>query len=383
LPKSISYLPTSPSTTMPLIAHLKHGFDNMKPPAWHRNEERRSRGLFPIDNAATQLEGWERELVWMEILVLTGAPNASFRHLARAWGRDKGFHMVLAQFICERHGDVQRKKRQGENLANGGRRQPLQQPPPKKRKLMQGKVGIGKKQGTAPGVISADVWDDSAYGDADMNEALAADIFNFSAQEFEQVSFKWKLAYVDSEATSSPSHSSFASKAAMTAILGDESTKQPRLPTGLLVPNPPAATPTTVEATTTAPVAAQHTTTAAAASSVAVVGHPPAPVVGQTTSVAAAHPPGVAQTASMAVGVGHPPVAAQTPPPSQDHLITNPQQHPHEQQQQLQPPQYQHPHYNEAHLTLEQMQEHQNHLEAEALTHLRHPGHPDIPYPPL
>jgi hypothetical protein len=376
---------------MPLITHLKHGFDILKPPAWHRNEERRSRGLFPIDNAATQLEGWERELVWMEILVLTGAPNASFRHLARAWGRDKGFHMVLAQFICERHGDVQRKKRQGENLANGGRRQPppqQQQPPPKKRKLMHGKIGgiggigsiggiggIGKKQGTAPGVISADVWDDSAYGDADMNEALAADIFNFSAQEFEQVSFKWKLAYVDSEATSSPSQSSFASKAAMTAILGDESTKQPRLPTGLLVPNPPAAAPTTtttvVEATTTtAPVAAaQHPTTtaaaAAAASSVAVVGHPPV-VVGQTASVvAAAHPSGVTQT----------------PPPSQDHLITNPpQQHPLEQQQQLQPPpQYPHPHYQEAHQTLEQMQEHQNHLEAEALTHLRHPGMPSPP----
>ena len=77
---------------MPLIAHLKQGFeDPNQPPAWHRNEERRARGLFPVHNPATQLESWERELVWTEILLLTGNPDSSFRHLARAWGRDKGF----------------------------------------------------------------------------------------------------------------------------------------------------------------------------------------------------------------------------------------------------------------------------------------------------
>ena len=57
LPLSISYVPT-PGTVMPLVAHLKAGFDGLKPPAWHRNEERRARGMFPIDNPATQLEGW-------------------------------------------------------------------------------------------------------------------------------------------------------------------------------------------------------------------------------------------------------------------------------------------------------------------------------------
>ena len=113
LPASIAYAPRK-GTVMPLIAHLKDGFASNKPPAWHRNEERNARGILPVENPATQLEGWERELVWMEILVLTGAPDVSFRHLARAWGRDKGFHTVLAQFICERQGDVQRKKRLAE-----------------------------------------------------------------------------------------------------------------------------------------------------------------------------------------------------------------------------------------------------------------------------
>jgi len=69
---------------MPLIRHLKEGFDAGKPPAWHRNEERRARGLWPVHNPATQLEGWERELVWFEILLLTGNADACFRHLARA-----------------------------------------------------------------------------------------------------------------------------------------------------------------------------------------------------------------------------------------------------------------------------------------------------------
>ena len=109
LPQSISW--SSSVDAMPLIKHLKDGFDRKKPTGWHRNEERRSRGLPPVPNPAVQLETWERELVWMEICLLSGCPKSSFRHLARSWGRDKGFHTVLAQFICERRGDVERKKR--------------------------------------------------------------------------------------------------------------------------------------------------------------------------------------------------------------------------------------------------------------------------------
>jgi hypothetical protein len=87
----------------------------------------------------------------MEILALSGNAEASFRHLARAWGRDKGFHMVLTQFICERRGDVERKKR--------------------------------VRQTGAPDMYT--VWDTNAtgYGDVDVyNEALAADLLTFSQQ---------------------------------------------------------------------------------------------------------------------------------------------------------------------------------------------------------
>jgi hypothetical protein len=163
IPSSLSWnRVTCGGAEMPLIAHFKQGFLIEKPPAWHRNEERRARGLWPVHNPATQLQGWERELVWMEILLLTGNPDASFRHLARGWGRDKGFHMVLAQFICERHGDVERKKRERASAFKGTRR------------LMQ-----VKNDGD---YIGADVWDDTVYGDADYNEALAADLLMFEEE---------------------------------------------------------------------------------------------------------------------------------------------------------------------------------------------------------
>ena len=114
IPDSVSWNGTD---TLPLILHLKAGFDEQKPRGWHRNEERRSRGLVEVINPAIQLQGWERELVWYETCLLSGNSQVSFRHLARAWGRDKGFHMVLTQFICERQGNVERKKRfKGESM---------------------------------------------------------------------------------------------------------------------------------------------------------------------------------------------------------------------------------------------------------------------------
>jgi len=164
LPASIGWTATSGAADgalMPLIQHLKDGFDQDKPSGWHRNEERRARGLFPVSNTATQLEGWERELVWMEILILTGVPGASFRHLARAWGRDKGFHMVLAQFICERRGNVERKKRG--KVPGGGTGS--SSAADRKAKKQQGQL------------CGADAWDDACYGTASYNEALALDLF--------------------------------------------------------------------------------------------------------------------------------------------------------------------------------------------------------------
>lgn len=156
---------------MPLIRHLKDGFDKNKPSSWHRNEERCARGLLPVTNPATQLEGWERELVWMEILVLTGVPGGSFRHLARAWGRDKGFHMVLAQFICERRGNVERKKR-GKASGTGDA----------KTKANSNNNNKNDDQQQQDARV-ADIWDDACYGDAAYNEALAADLLTFHGGE--------------------------------------------------------------------------------------------------------------------------------------------------------------------------------------------------------
>lgn len=107
LPASIGWSADS-KTPMPLIEFLKDNFD--RGTAWHRNDERMARGIPVVTSPAMQLEGWERELVWTETLLLTGTAEASFRHLARAWGRDKGFHRVLAQSICDRQGSVERNK---------------------------------------------------------------------------------------------------------------------------------------------------------------------------------------------------------------------------------------------------------------------------------
>lgn len=40
-----------------------------------------------------------------------GTPFASFRDLAHAWGREKGFHIVLASNIFDRRGETERKRR--------------------------------------------------------------------------------------------------------------------------------------------------------------------------------------------------------------------------------------------------------------------------------
>jgi len=82
LPQSISYRPTlvnkatlpdlqpgedppPPPTgvsVMPLVEFLRDGATK-KESGWHRNAERRSRGLFPSSNLSIQLEPWERQLV--------------------------------------------------------------------------------------------------------------------------------------------------------------------------------------------------------------------------------------------------------------------------------------------------------------------------------
>lgn len=95
---------------MPLIAFLQEGRANDA--GWHRNAERRARGMFPNPSLSSQLEPWERQLALVEILLLSGGtPYANFKDLAHAWGREKGFHTLLASSVCERRGEVERKKR--------------------------------------------------------------------------------------------------------------------------------------------------------------------------------------------------------------------------------------------------------------------------------
>jgi len=99
IPNSVGWKPSSVETDMmPLVKHLKDGFDSGKPAAWHRNEERAARGLVPAQEDCTNLERWERELAWMEFLILSGTSDDNYEYLARAWGTD-GFHMLLAQFM--------------------------------------------------------------------------------------------------------------------------------------------------------------------------------------------------------------------------------------------------------------------------------------------
>jgi hypothetical protein len=162
----------------------------------------------------------------MEILVLTGAPGASFRHLARAWGRDKGFHMVLAQFICERQGDVQRKKRiaEKEEAAMKSRG-----PAKKRRRLIKG------CQSDAD--VSADIWDESAYTDTVTNEALAADIFDFSAQEFESATAlqRWRqMGEAANSDTASVGSERNTQAPPRQAIIGDAKSKIVPRPSSLL-----------------------------------------------------------------------------------------------------------------------------------------------------
>eukprot|EP00980_Cylindrotheca_fusiformis_P001138 scaffold318_cov110-Cylindrotheca_fusiformis.AAC.10 len=115
---------------MPLVTFLRQGSN--KEPGWHRNAERRARGMFPCTSLSSQLEPWERQLCLVEILLLSGGtPYANFKDLSHAWGRERGFHNILTSSVCERRGEVDRKRRSdvGKKLTNDQReafRQKLQ-----------------------------------------------------------------------------------------------------------------------------------------------------------------------------------------------------------------------------------------------------------------
>jgi hypothetical protein len=95
---------------MPLVAHLDNNVKMEK--SWHRQQERRSRGLSPVASGA-QFESWEKQLIVAESLLLYGVQNSHgcYRSLAHAWGRKQGFHNVLLEQFFDRRGEIERKKR--------------------------------------------------------------------------------------------------------------------------------------------------------------------------------------------------------------------------------------------------------------------------------
>mmetsp|Transcript_5976 Transcript_5976/g.8694 ORF Transcript_5976/g.8694 Transcript_5976/m.8694 type:complete len:780 (+) Transcript_5976:48-2387(+) len=94
---------------MPFVKHLRDGKD--LPSAWHRNQERASRGIRPVSSTSLQLEVWERQLVLLEIMLITGTMWSSNKDLAHAWGREKGFHNIIMNQVCNRRGELERKRR--------------------------------------------------------------------------------------------------------------------------------------------------------------------------------------------------------------------------------------------------------------------------------
>jgi hypothetical protein len=99
---------------------------------------------------------------------------------------------------------VERKKRDGEVAAAAAKK-----PPGKKRKT-------GKRKAQALD-FGEDIWDAALYGDADTNEALAAEIFDFSEKEFKRVTAKYKgmsSSVADSETASSTGQPAASSKVA-------------------------------------------------------------------------------------------------------------------------------------------------------------------------
>eukprot|EP00569_Conticribra_weissflogii_P006280 CAMPEP_0171343922 /NCGR_PEP_ID=MMETSP0878-20121228/18284_1 /TAXON_ID=67004 /ORGANISM="Thalassiosira weissflogii, Strain CCMP1336" /LENGTH=521 /DNA_ID=CAMNT_0011846979 /DNA_START=21 /DNA_END=1586 /DNA_ORIENTATION=- len=137
------------SELIPIAQHLA---DNAHlEPGWHRKNERLARGLCPPKSISSQLDTWEKQLAILEISLITGTfndvgKNGIFRHhrnLAHAWGREKGFHKIILEQLCDRRGDLERKKRSdtGKKMTQERKRRP-------KEKLQQEKENKSVKYNT-------------------------------------------------------------------------------------------------------------------------------------------------------------------------------------------------------------------------------------------
>lgn len=118
LPETLGWKPTKMCSQMPLLQYLEMGMN--KSSGWHRNEERLARGLPPIYDTNQPLDAWERELIWTEILLLSGVAE-SYESFAKAWGQEDNFHVLLTQFICDQQSPscALRREQTGSEAAEG------------------------------------------------------------------------------------------------------------------------------------------------------------------------------------------------------------------------------------------------------------------------
>ena len=84
---------------MPLAVFLEDGYKQQAPFGWHRQLEQicRNKDITTVDS---DFAPWEMDLLFSEILLLTGYHLDYSVFLAHAWGRENGFHTDLALSIC-------------------------------------------------------------------------------------------------------------------------------------------------------------------------------------------------------------------------------------------------------------------------------------------
>jgi hypothetical protein len=87
------------------------------------------------------------------LLLSGGTEGADFKLLAFAWGREKGFHHVLANSVCERRGEVERKRRSDAGKAlTSDEREAFRQRVSNKRPRTETRTTNGSKNGiSGPG----------------------------------------------------------------------------------------------------------------------------------------------------------------------------------------------------------------------------------------
>jgi len=107
---------------MPLVDYLRSNWKREF--GWHRVDERRARGLPSMATAQQSFEGWERQMVVYESMLLSavetghvpghasvGCREECYRFLAHAWGRKRNFHNDIVKQVFSRRGGMERKVR--------------------------------------------------------------------------------------------------------------------------------------------------------------------------------------------------------------------------------------------------------------------------------